>query len=330
MNSYVIGSNRITNVSVLPILAAILQKNRKMKYFIFILILTLNSCYGQKNTKVKQEFETSFRTLGKGFPILIINGGPGMNSEGFVDIAKKISELGYQTIIYDQRGTGKSKLENYDSTTITMDLMVEDIENLRKKLKIKKWIVLGHSFGGLLATHYVAKYPEYIEKIIFSSSGGVNLKFLNYVSQRINFNLTKSDQDSLAFYQNSTLPENERINKRAKFLAKAYVFDKSKAPIIAERLTQINFNINSLVFQNLQKIKFDYTNKFLDCKIPVLVVQGKNDIISIETAQEIANTFGNSKLVLIDNCGHYGWLDNEKFYIETLKSFLNDKSISKK
>ncbi len=295
-----------------------------MKYLILILLVTLNSCYAQRTTKENQEVETSFRVFGKGQPILIINGGPGMNSDGFDDIAKRISDLHCQTIIYDQRGTGKSKLERIDSTTITMDLMVEDIENLRKKLKIKSWILLGHSFGGLLATHYASKYPEFVDKIIFSSSGGVNLNFLNYVSQRVNANLSKSEQDSIAYYQNATIPENERIKKRAKFLANAYVFDKSKAHIIAERLTQVNFKVNSLVFQNLQKMQFDYTNKFLNCKIPVLVIQGKNDIISIETAQEIANSFGNAKLVLIDNCGHYGWLDAEEIYLKSIKLFLFD------
>lgn len=300
-----------------------------MKYLISLLLLTLHSCSVHQMNKENQEFKTSYRIFGKGQPILIINGGPGMNSDGFVDIATKMAKLNYQVIIYDQRGTGKSKLEQIDSTTITLDLMVEDIENLRKELKIKSWVVFGHSFGGLLITHYVSKYPKFIDKIIYSSSGGVNLKFLNYVSESIYSKLSKTEQDSLNYYQNANVSEEVRIKNRAKILANAYVFNKSKAASIAERLTQLNFQINSLVFQDLQKMQFDYTNKFLDSKLPVLVIQGKNDIISIETAQEIANTFGNSKLVLIDNCGHYGWLDAEEKYMETIKTFLgNSKYIA--
>jgi proline iminopeptidase len=245
-----------------------------------------------------------------------------MNSDGFVEIAKEISALNYQTIIYDQRGTGNSKIGILDSSNITMELMAEDIENLRKKLNINKWTIFGHSFGGLLATYYTSKYPNSIDKIIFSSSGGVNLNFLNYVSQRINANLTKNEQDSLAYFEEAPIPESERIIKRAEILSNAYVYDKSKAPIIAKRLTQLNLKVNSLVFQDLQKIKYDFTNKFQNCKIPVLVIQGKNDIISIETAKEISDSFGNSKLILIDNCGHYGWLDNSKFYFESIKNFM--------
>ncbi|MBC8883162.1 hypothetical protein H9X57_06365 [Flavobacterium piscinae] len=103
-----------------------------MKYIILGLFLTFTSCDAQKTLRENQELETSFRVFGKGNPILIINGGPGMNSEGFVEIAKEIAALNYQAIIYDQRGTGNSKLEVIDSSTITMDLMVQDMEHLRK------------------------------------------------------------------------------------------------------------------------------------------------------------------------------------------------------
>jgi len=96
-----------------------------------------------------------YRTFGEGKPMLIINGGPGMNSDGFTYIAEALSKYNYQTITYDQRGTGKSQVEALNAKTITMDLMVQDIENLRTHLKIDQWAILGHSFGGILATYYV-------------------------------------------------------------------------------------------------------------------------------------------------------------------------------
>ncbi len=279
----------------------------------------------KKEVKNNQVINTHYQTFGKGKPILIINGGPGMNSEGFATIAQKIANLGYQTIIYDQRGTGKSVIENPDTATITMDLMLEDIENLRMKLGIEKWTVFGHSFGGLLATHYAAKYPNKIEKIIFSSSGGINMNFTNYVQNRINANLTQAQLDSLDFYRQKISAgdtSKETAKKRAEFLANAYVYDKSYSPAIAERLIQVKFTINGLVFQDLRRIDFDYTNKFKNFEPFVLVIQGKNDIISVETAQEISDSFKNSKLILLENCGHYGWLDSEEIYMNEIDSFL--------
>lgn len=58
---------------------------------------------------------------------MIINGGPGMNSTGFVDLAKRLSKSN-QVIIYDQRGNGKSTLVLINKSTVTMDLMIKDLE----------------------------------------------------------------------------------------------------------------------------------------------------------------------------------------------------------
>lgn len=281
----------------------------------------------QKNEIINSSNATlSYKTFGKGKPLLIINGGPGMNSEGFSGIAEEISKFNYQTITYDQRGTGKSIVQNPGSENITMDLMVEDMENLRKHLKLEKWSILGHSFGGLMAAYYATKHPDRIEKLIFSSSGGINMNFTTYIGQTLNNILTESQRNSLAMYQkkmdNGDTSMETRI-ERAKVLANAYVYDKSKADIIAQRLTQINFDINGLVIGNLHKINFNCSKSFKNFRQPILVLQGKNDIIKVETAEEIAAAFPNSKLVLINNCGHYGWLDAKEVYLNAIKSFLN-------
>lgn len=280
----------------------------------------------QKNEIITNaNVKLSYKIFGEGKPLLIINGGPGMNSEGFSAIAQEISKFNYQTITYDQRGTGKSTIENPNSENITMDLMVEDMENLRKHLNLEKWTILGHSFGGIMAAYYATKHPHRIEKLIFSSSGGVNMKFTGYLAQTLNHNLTTTQRDSLAYYQNKIDNGDTSMEtrlKRANNLANAYVFDKSNAPLIAQRLTQINYEINGLVIENLHKIKFDCSKSFQNFKQPVLVIQGKNDIITTETAKEIAGAFPNSKLVLMDNCAHYGWLDTKELYLDSVQKFL--------
>lgn len=298
-----------------------------IRFSIILLIITTVGCAQTEKIIESGNSKLHYKTFGKGKPILIINGGPGMDCDGFDYLASEIAKKNFQTIIYDQRGTGKSTVESPNNQNITMDLMAEDIENLRKHLKIEKWTILGHSFGGIMATFYATKHPETIEKIIFSSSGGVNLKFMNYVSNRIRSNLTEEERDSLGFYQRKReagdISENTN-EKRAYFLSKAYVYDKSKSDSVSQRMTKTNQMINTLVLQNLQRIRFDCTNSFADFKQPVLVLQGVNDIISTETAEEIATAFPNSKLVLMDHCAHYGWIDAKKLYFDSIYNFLNN------
>jgi proline iminopeptidase len=295
------------------------------KVFLFVFLSLFGQSFAQtegfsKNTDSSQ---TYYKIFGKGTPILIINGGPGMNSNGFEPMAKILAEK-YQTIIYDQRGTGKSALKELNDKTVSMKLMADDIESLRKHLKINKWTILGHSFGGMLASYYATIYPNSIDKLILSSSGGVDLSLLKG-ENLIEAGLSKIEKDSLNYW-------NDKIEKgdtsytarigRGRAMAPAYVYDRKFVTIIAERLTQGNSTLNSLLWGDMQKMNFDCKNKFSNFKNPVLIIQGKQDIISAAIGEISLKAFPNSKMVLLENCKHYGWLDAKEKYFDTIESFL--------
>ena len=282
--------------------------------------------YAQKDGFAQSDgVKIYYRTFGTGTPILIINGGPGLNSDGFVDLAKTLSAQN-QTIVYDQRGTGKSVMQKIDASSITMELMIDDMENLRKQLKIERWIILGHSFGGMLASYYATINPDRIISMILSSSGGIDLDLLSYVSKNINARLTTQQQDSASYWS-------QKINngdtsyfarwQRAKVLANAYVYNKKYALPIAERLTQSDLRVNNLVWQDMQKIKFNCAPKLSTFTKPVLILQGKQDVIEERTSQKANKILKNSKLVILDHCVHYGWLDNRDMYLSEVEKFIS-------
>ncbi|MCC6583154.1 MAG: alpha/beta fold hydrolase [Chitinophagales bacterium] len=299
----------------------------RYKYLILCLFISFSFQLKAQNSQfiVQETSVIHYKTYGKGKPVVIINGGPGMNCNGFEKVASKIADMGYNAIIYDQRGTGKSIIDSVHEGSITMNAMVQDLETLRKHLGYNEWVILGHSFGGLLATCYAYQYPNHVSKLIFSSSGGINLDFMTYVSGTINHNLSKTASDSLSYYNN--LLDNDdtsasTIRNRADIIANAYVYNKKNACIIADRLIEANYEINGLVFKDLKKSGYDFSNKFSDFKQAVLVLQGKNDIIKTETAEKISDAFMNSRLVLLNKCGHYGWMDVPKKYWKAIETFL--------
>ncbi|WP_223034779.1 alpha/beta fold hydrolase [Hanstruepera marina] len=262
-------------------------------------------------------------TFGVGEPILIINGGPGMNSEGFASLAKEIAKTNL-AILYDQRGTGKSTISKINSETMTMDLMVSDIEVIRQYFGYKDWTILGHSFGGMLASYYLKKHPERIKGLVLSGSGGFNLnisRHLNLLSR-----LNKKERDSLNYW-NNRIGQGDTTYKarynRGKYLAPAYVYDKKYIPVIAERLTQSNRTINSLVWQNMRTIDFDCSDAYRSFKNPVLIIQGKQDVMGDTIAKEAHKLFENSELVFLDDCVHYGWLEQPESYYRKINSFLD-------
>lgn len=295
------------------------------KIFLLVFLMVIGNAFAQTEgySTNSDGSKTYYKTFGKGEPLLIINGGPGMNSNGFEDMAKTLAEK-QETIIYDQRGTGKSKLKDLNSKTISMKIMADDIESLRKHLKIQKWNILGHSFGGMLSSYYATVYPNSINKLVLSSSGGVDLTLLK-TENLIERNLTKAEKDSLNYW-NAKIEKGDTSHEtrlgRGRALAPAYVYDQKYVPIIAERLTQGNSKINGLLWEDMQKINFDCKPKLKSFKNPVLIIQGKQDVISNEIGELAHKTFPNSKLILLENCRHYGWLDAKEKYFSEVNSFL--------
>lgn len=264
------------------------------------------------------------REYGAGTPIILINGGPGMNSEGFATLASLLTEK-YRVILFDQRGTGRSQIDTVSEQTITMDAMVNDMEELRQQLNLKEWVVMGHSFGGMLASYYATTHPESIMGLILSSSGGIDLDLLNYVNKAIHARLTKKEEDSLQYW-------NEEIRKgdtsyaarlaRGRALAPAYLERKEFIPVVAARLTQTNMLVNQLVFANMQKIKFDCSKGLQLFHKPVLIIQGKQDIVSKASALKAKAAMPQADTVFIDDCSHYGWLEQKEEYMQALFTFL--------
>jgi proline iminopeptidase len=295
-----------------------------MKHILSLFFCVLsNFIFAQKAYNIPLKNSNIYvSTYGQVKPILIINGGPGMNSEGFKSLAKELGKNNL-AILYDQRGTGKSTISKINSETMTMDNMISDIEAIRKHLGFEQWIVLGHSFGGMLASYYVSKHPDRIKALILSGSGGYDLSItrnLDLLSR-----LSQTETDSLNYW-NRQISQGDttyqaRYN-RGKYLAPAYVYNKKYVPIVAERLTQGNRAINGLIWQNIRAINFNCTEAFKNFKKPVLIIQGKQDVIDIEIAETAHELLINSELIIIDKCAHYGWLEQPEIYFNAIGKFL--------
>lgn len=102
----------------------------------------------------------------KNKPVLYLHGGPGESCYDFsFHQAERLKDSLY-VIMIDQRGVCRSE-EITEDEAFGLNDLIEDCEELKKVLQIKKWSIIGHSFGGYLALLYASIYPGSIKKIIF-------------------------------------------------------------------------------------------------------------------------------------------------------------------
>jgi proline iminopeptidase len=92
-----------------------------------------------------------------GVPALFLHGGPGA---GAIQVHRRFFDPAfYRIVIYDQRGAGRSTPlgELADNTTLHL---IADIETLRERLGVSKWLLFGGSWGSTLALAYAEAHPE--------------------------------------------------------------------------------------------------------------------------------------------------------------------------
>lgn len=98
-----------------------------------------------------------------GRPALFLHGGPGVGISP--DYRRFFDPEHYRTILVDQRGAGRSTPHSEIRENTTWDI-VEDLEKLRKQLGFDDWIVMGGSWGSLLALCYAIRHPDSVAGII--------------------------------------------------------------------------------------------------------------------------------------------------------------------
>jgi proline iminopeptidase len=99
----------------------------------------------------------------RGVPALALHGGPGGGASP--EMRRFFDPTRYRLVLFDQRGCGRSTPHADVSENTTWDL-VEDIEKIRARLGIEKWLIFGGSWGSTLALAYAATHPERVAAIV--------------------------------------------------------------------------------------------------------------------------------------------------------------------
>ena len=128
--------------------------------------------------------------------IIIIHGGPGDDYRHLLN-CKDLAQHGYRVVFYDQRGSGLSERFSKESYTNlglgAVDLMYDDLSAVIAHYRThpgQKVFLLGHSWGGILATGYAGKYPDAIQGLAVCEPGGLKWNDIeDYIEASLDFDI---------------------------------------------------------------------------------------------------------------------------------------------
>jgi len=272
--------------------------------------------------------------MGSGDPLILISGGPGSAHAGMhsFDTLAGICRL----IFVDGYGRGKSDTAK-DVKEYTLDRDIEDIEGLRKALKLETISVLGHSYGGLVAQGYALRYPKHVKKLLLIST------FHSFVMWQEN------DDNS-----NREIKENypEVWDTLMKLREKGYISSDSIHQAIYGKVpygflyayNPDNFRRRgtvpypnafntALYYQMVGKDgdfivgsdigNFDYRRDLKNLTMPVLIVAGRYDRVAVPKMQALYKEYcPQARFVMFERSGHNPQVEEKGAFYDLVKDFM--------
>ena len=260
----------------------------------------------------------------EGVPVLFIHGGPGA---GAGETARRFFDPEfYRIIIYDQRGSGRSKPlgEIRNNTT---PLLINDIETLRQHLDIEEWLLFGGSWGSTLALAYAEHHPATCLGLILRGLFlcrpseidwflyGIRTIFPEVWQQFADHVPTDQQNNLLEAYYTLLMDPDPAIHMPAAHSWSGY--EGSTATLLPNPEIVASF-LDNTVALGIARMEAHYfrNNIFLPDNfilenlhklqsIPTIMVQGRYDIVCpIVTADEVAKHLPNAQYIIVPDAGH--------------------------
>ncbi len=97
-------------------------------------------------------------------PLILLHGGPGLTETALFRAFNAPLEKSFTVVYWDQRGAGKSFDEKLPPSSMTVEQLLADLDELvdwvRKRVGADKVVILGHSWGSALGVLYAARRPD--------------------------------------------------------------------------------------------------------------------------------------------------------------------------
>ena len=234
-----------------------------------------------------KDLDINYIQYGEGKDIILLHGW-GQNIEMMKPLGDYFSDR-FRITILDLPGFGESDEPKKTWTIDDYELMLEDFI---KKLKIKKPIVIGHSFGGRLAIRYSARNP--IEKLVLFGSPCIRIQEALSLKVRMLKSMKK-------------LPGMDKFGEYMKQYIGSRDY-KAASPVMRQTLVEV--------------VNEDLSKYAKEIEEPTLLIWGQNDTEApVNEAKELEKIMIDAALIILPGT-HYAYLENLQQVVNILNNFF--------
>jgi len=230
-----------------------------------------------------------YATYGAGAPVILLHGGLGHSGNWGYQVPALI-ESGYQAILIDSRGHGRSTRE---TRPYTYELMASDVLAVMDVLRLDRAVLAGWSDGACISLILAATHPERVTSVFFFAC----------------------NMDPSGVKPFLATPVLDRCIRR-------HARDYAELSATPEQFSSLAEAVSSM-----QKSQPNYSAQDLAAiKVRVAIVQGEHDeFIKLEHAEHLARNLSDATLTILRGVSHFAPLQKPEQFNSTLLSFVRQK-----
>jgi proline iminopeptidase len=275
-------------------------------------------------------------------PIIFLHGGPGYNCVNFeATTAQQLADKGFFVIVYDRRGEGRS---NDPNAKFTFEETFDDLNDIYQKYNLTKATLIGHSFGGIVATLFTETNPKKVQSIILVGAPvSLQSTFKNILSKSKSIYQTKNDSVNLTYISMLENMDTTSIKYSSYCFGHALQngFYTPKNPseeakniystfktdtLLKKYASQMSYEAPKGFWKNEKYTTIDLTKNLQSLQKQNIIIYGlygKDDgLYSTQQVTDLQSLIGSSNLIYIDNCSHNVFIDQQIQFIDAIKTWV--------
>lgn len=257
-------------------------------------------------------------------PLLVVHGGPGFLS--MPEVVKDFS-IDRPVYFYDQLGSGKSDRAK-STDDYSADYFVNELVEVREKLKLSEVILLGFSWGcGLICSYLLERKPTGVKAVILSAPYLSSPRW--HADQREN--ITKMSEQIREAIEVGEKSNNYGDEYQAAMMEyyKKHVYRLEPWPdYLVEAMEKLNMDVYLTMwgpseFTISGKLKaFDLYNELHKITMPVLLTCGDMDEAGVKTVKDFQMAFPNACMAVLPKASHLHQIEQPQIYKAIVNEFI--------
>ena len=264
-------------------------------------------------------------------PLVVLHGGPGCIHDYLLPLAA-IAETGRAVVHYDQIGNGRSThLRDKPPEFWTVQLFLNELKSLVDTLGIAgSYLVLGQSWGGMLAAEHATLRPPGLRGLVISNSPA-SLELWSAEADRLRAALPPEVEETLRTHESAGTTDSEPYQNAMRVFYDRHVcrvpwpdeLSRTFAAIEEDPTVYLTMNGPS-EFHVIGTLRhWSIVDRLGTITVPTLLISGEHDEATPATVKPYHDHIANARWEILDNCSHLPQLEDTERFNTLVTEFLD-------